>query len=294
MPRQMEARRARRVVAVVGVVALVLFAFAGCKKVEQAPEPSAELSGPVRKAILAQPYPEDADVVFLAGYATAPAGGEALTAAVAVTEIAPPEAVSATPETMAATPEALPASPAEMAAAPPEAGAYSPAGAEMPPGESLGIAGGPATGAVPPSGLDLTIAYSYNPAGKVDPFAPLVPDAQPDTSATGMAGPKGSGKVRPTGPPRLKTPTEKFDISQFRLTAVIRRPDLGTAIGMVEDPSGKGYKVEKGTYIGKDGGQITEILSDRLVVEEEKEDLMGNLTTRTQELKIEKAAGDQL
>lgn len=116
----------------------------------------------------------------------------------------------------------------------------------------------------------------YIPQGKIDPFDPLFQ--------------KKKGVVR-AKKRRLKkriprTPLEKFDLSQLKLVGVIMSPDGNKAL--VEDSSGKGYTLSKGTYIGINAGKVVEIQRDRIIIEEELEDATGNVTIQRKELKLNK------
>ena len=112
--------------------------------------------------------------------------------------------------------------------------------------------------------------YSYNPAGKPDPFKPFVQL---------ISGKGGSG----TAP---LTPLQKYDISQLKLVAIISSP--GGNIALVEDVSGKGYFLKKGTWIGKNDGKVTKILKDKVIVEEVYEDIFGQAKTNEVELFLHK------
>jgi type IV pilus assembly protein PilP len=125
------------------------------------------------------------------------------------------------------------------------------------------------------------VAVSYNPSGKIDPFAPLVKDEP----AKALQAEKSKGEKRePT------TPLELVDLSQLKLTAIIRTPTGLKA--MVEESTGKGYIVGMGTYMGIHSGKVVNILKDRVVVEEEVEDAMGNVVSRNSELKFQKPSGE--
>jgi type IV pilus assembly protein PilP len=117
----------------------------------------------------------------------------------------------------------------------------------------------------------------YAPEGKIDPFVPLMKDdplkVLPDAK-----------KREPT------TPLERVDLSQLKLTAIIRTPSGFKA--MVEENTGKGYIVTVGTYVGTHSGKVTTILKDRIVVEEEVEDALGNVANRNSELKFQKPSGE--
>ncbi len=126
-----------------------------------------------------------------------------------------------------------------------------------------------------------TAAVSYNPAGKIDPFSPLVKD---EPVKVLQAEKSKSEKREPT------TPLERIDLSQLKLTAIIRTPSGLKA--MVEESTGKGYIVGMGTYMGIHSGKVVNILKDRVVVEEEVEDALGNAVSRNTELKFQKPSGD--
>jgi len=119
----------------------------------------------------------------------------------------------------------------------------------------------------------------YNPEGKIDPFAPLFKEEQ--------AGRAGEGKREERIP---LTPIEKVDLSQLKLVGVIRAPSGNKA--MVEESSGKGYIITEGTPIGIHRGKVVEILKDTIIVEEEVEDVYGNITKQKRELKLQKPFGE--
>jgi type IV pilus assembly protein PilP len=108
--------------------------------------------------------------------------------------------------------------------------------------------------------------YSYNPAGKPDPFRPFVQ----------LISVRGSSGTAPM------TPLQKYDISQLKLVAIISSP--GGNMALVEDVAGKGYFLKKGTWIGKNDGKVTKILKDKVIVEEVYQDIFGQ--TKTNEVSI--------
>ena len=121
----------------------------------------------------------------------------------------------------------------------------------------------------------------YNPIGKIDPFAPLYKD-EPKTPETVV--------VKAKEPERPRTPLEKLDLGQLKLTAIVTTQDHKRAL--VEEASGKGYVVEIGTRIGLERGSVIEIDQNRIVIEHEAEDDFGRLTNRRRELKLQKPPGD--
>lgn len=126
------------------------------------------------------------------------------------------------------------------------------------------------------------MASSYNPNGRFDPFEPLFKD-QPDVQE--VTAQKGKKEKRIP-----QTPLERVALSQLKLTAIIRAPSGNRAL--VEDATGKGYLIAKGTYIGLNSGRVTEVSNDRIVIEEEIENVMGEIDIQNEELKLQKPAGE--
>jgi type IV pilus assembly protein PilP len=122
----------------------------------------------------------------------------------------------------------------------------------------------------------------YNPAGKLDPFAPLYKEEQEKEAKKVVA--------RPKGPERPRTPLEKLDLAQLKLTAIVSAGNERRAL--VEEVSGKGYVVEVGTRIGLERGKIIEIAPDRIIIEHEDEDDFGKASSKKRELKLQKPPGD--
>jgi type IV pilus assembly protein PilP len=110
------------------------------------------------------------------------------------------------------------------------------------------------------------VEYSYNPAGKPDPFKPFI-------QLTPVKRVSGSLPL---------TPLQKFDISQLKLVAIISTPEGN--IALVEDGTGKGYFLKKGTLVGKNDGKVTKILKDRVIIEEVYQDVLGR--TKTSEISL--------
>ena len=79
-------------------------------------------------------------------------------------------------------------------------------------------------------------------------------------------------------------------MSQLQLVGVIRSPNGNKAL--VEDATGKGYVVTKGTSIGTRYGNIVEILADRIIVAEEVENIYGKVSVQKRPLIIQKPSGE--
>ena len=50
--------------------------------------------------------------------------------------------------------------------------------------------------------------------------------------------------------------------------------------------------IKKGTYVGLNSGQVVKIEKDRVVIEEEIENIMGEFVIQKTELKLQKPAGE--
>jgi type IV pilus assembly protein PilP len=117
----------------------------------------------------------------------------------------------------------------------------------------------------------------------INPFLPLfrnTPDVQNDKIKT----------KRKTRPEEERTPLEKVDLSQLRLVATLRAESGNKAL--IEDSTGKGYVIDKGTYIGINSGSVVEITSQTVIVEEEIETLTGDVKIQRREIKLLKAPGE--
>lgn len=120
----------------------------------------------------------------------------------------------------------------------------------------------------------------YNPLGKLDPFTPLF---QANRISTTVQKKKEMRRI-----PR--TPLEKVSLSQLKLVAVIISKSGNKAL--VKEASGKGYIIKKGAYIGLRSGKIVEILKDRIIVEEETEDIYGKTSVSKRTLQLQKPPGE--
>lgn len=122
----------------------------------------------------------------------------------------------------------------------------------------------------------------YNPENKIDPFMPLFREGPKEEVEI-------SQKVeRERRVPR--TPLERIDLSQLKLVGIIQSP--GGNKGLVEEASGKGYIISMGSYMGTNGGRVVEISKDRVIVEEEVDDVLGKLTLQKREFKLQKPFGE--
>ena len=109
--------------------------------------------------------------------------------------------------------------------------------------------------AKPPSAPEATApaapTYVYNPIGKRDPFRS--PEAEPAAQAA-------------LANTVCNEPLCRFDIDQLTLVAVVSGD--ANPLAMVQDPAGRGYFVRRNTRVGRQGGKVTQIMSDAVVITE--------------------------
>jgi len=123
------------------------------------------------------------------------------------------------------------------------------------------------------------IQKPYNPLGKVDPFEPLFKDRPEITQV--------KRKLKKRTP---RTPLEKIAISQLKLVGIVLAESGNKAL--VQEASGKGYIIKKGTYIGLNAGKVIDIQKDNVVIKEEVEDVLGKVIVRKKEIRLPKPPGE--
>jgi len=120
----------------------------------------------------------------------------------------------------------------------------------------------------------------YNPEGKLNPFEPLFKKERVVLAV-------GKKKIKRRKP---LTPLERVNLSQLTLVGIIQAPSGNRAL--VQETTGKGYVVKKGTYIGTNSGKIVQILKDRIIIEEESEDIYGKVSIIKKPIKLQKPPGE--
>lgn len=117
----------------------------------------------------------------------------------------------------------------------------------------------------------------YDPAGKIDPFEPLLKE-KPEVK---------TGTLVPVGPVgKKKTPLEKIDLSQLMLKGLIFSHKGNK--GLVQESSGKGHIISIGTKIGTNGGKVSIILKDKIIIEEKMKNYYGQIFIEKRELPLHK------
>ena len=97
-------------------------------------------------------------------------------------------------------------------------------------------------------------SYAYSPVAKRDPFVNVL-------------------EAYPGDPPPVRTPLQRFTLDQLTLTSVLARG--GTGFAMVEDPTGRGHTVTRGTIIGPMGGRISRITKECITIQQDYRDYTG-------------------
>jgi type IV pilus assembly protein PilP len=123
----------------------------------------------------------------------------------------------------------------------------------------------------------------YDPKERLNPFIPLFREDNKETAADKTEKSKRKKRIP-------QTPLEKISLNQLKLVAIIRSSSGNKAL--VEDNTGKGYIIKNGTYIGLNAGIVTQINANTVIVEEEIENLLGELLLQNTEIKLQKPAGE--
>ncbi|MGO9830744.1 MAG: pilus assembly protein PilP [Myxococcaceae bacterium] len=102
-----------------------------------------------------------------------------------------------------------------------------------------------------PAAAPAAPAYIYNPIGKRDPFR------SPDLDLARASAVSNSA---------CNEPLCKFDLDQLTLVGVVSGDS--NPVAMVQDPQGRGYILHRNTRIGRQGGKVTQILRDSVIITE--------------------------
>jgi len=102
--------------------------------------------------------------------------------------------------------------------------------------------------------------YSYNPSGRRDPFAVVLKDAR-------------TGEENQSLPP-----LQQLSLTELNLIGIVWGGFGYSA--MMQAPDGKGYTVRQGTRVGPNGGAVSSITENALVVQERFTDVYGNKQVR--------------
>lgn len=112
------------------------------------------------------------------------------------------------------------------------------------------------------------VHYSYSPIGKRDPFRSFISKELLTPAEGGLP----------------LTPLQKWELDQLTLVGIVW--GIPSPKAMVEDPSGMGYVIEKGTLIGKNWGKVAKITNNEVIIAEEYRDLEGKLIVNEVTMKL--------
>lgn len=121
-----------------------------------------------------------------------------------------------------------------------------------------------------------TEAYTYNPAGRKDPFLSIIEAAKKEKEV--------EKKKRPS------RPIEAFDVNDIKIIAIAWEKDRYYA--MVHLPDGKYFTLKEGMTIGLYGGKVVKIDPNTVVVREFIKDYKGEIKPRDTILKLRKEEGE--
>jgi len=129
------------------------------------------------------------------------------------------------------------------------------------------------------------VEYAYRAEGRRDPFESLIKGTEVIVSQPTEEGPfvavVEAGKF---------SPLERYDLEELRLVGVI---DAGGSYrGLVEVADGKSYFLGSGTRVGRNGGVVSRVLQDRVVITETYRNPLGETRTKDVYLTFTKTGGD--
>ncbi|BCA80198.1 pilus assembly protein PilP [Desulfuromonas sp. AOP6] len=114
--------------------------------------------------------------------------------------------------------------------------------------------------------------YVYTAEGKRDPFQAVVQVKRVSMEA-----------------PEQLTPLQKFDLSQLKLIGIIL--GKGDPVAMVIAPDQKSYILKKGVKVGRNGGVVTSVKKDAVVILETYLDMMGKEQQSEQKIQLPQREG---
>lgn len=177
----------------------------------------------------------------------------------------PPAAKTAAPESTKPAMTAAPQAAAPSTTPPASVPATPPAAAPSAPAPLVSISALPAVKA--------ERSFYYDPSGKSDPFKPFIETELAKKKTVELS----------------VNPLRRQAVEQFRLVGVVG--DGKGRRAMVQDSAGKFYSLLTGAYIGLNEGRVSQILSDRIVVDEKIRTDEGKIRQRKIIIKLRQDEG---
>ncbi|HET98171.1 MAG TPA: hypothetical protein ENN98_05700 [Desulfurivibrio alkaliphilus] len=123
--------------------------------------------------------------------------------------------------------------------------------------------------------------FFYRQTGRPDPFMPFVTIRPAATAA---------GKPDKAEAEEVLTGLRRFEPEQLTLTAIVLSDKASLA--MVEDSTGYGHIIRRGSSIGR-SGRVERITADRVIIRQELVTLTGEQEYRTVELVLMREGEDK-
>lgn len=134
--------------------------------------------------------------------------------------------------------------------------------------------------------VDVPVEYTYRAEGRRDPFASLIRGVE----VAPLVLEEESGPFVAVVEGGSYSPLARLDLQELKLVGII---DVGGAYhGLVEVADGKSYFLRSGTQVGRNGGVVSRILEDRVVVTETYRNPLGETRTKDVYLTFAKTGGD--
>jgi type IV pilus assembly protein PilP len=113
--------------------------------------------------------------------------------------------------------------------------------------------------------------FIYARENRPDPFMPFISEAVVETEITEAA--------------EELTGMRKFEPGQLTLVAIVM--GQSGSIAMVQDSTGKGYIVRKGTKVGRTG-EVVDIVTNKVIIQQESSASVASGQQRTVEMVLKK------
>ncbi|MDY0269607.1 pilus assembly protein PilP [Trichloromonas sp.] len=114
--------------------------------------------------------------------------------------------------------------------------------------------------------------FTYDPAGRRDPFVPLIEPKKPIATSN-----------------EPLTPLQQIELGELRLMGVI--VGKGEPMAMVTAPGGKSYILKKGVKVGRNNGVVIGVDSEGISVREKYYDFVGEVRENLQKIQLPKREG---
>ncbi|NOY53690.1 MAG: pilus assembly protein PilP [Deltaproteobacteria bacterium] len=116
--------------------------------------------------------------------------------------------------------------------------------------------------------------YTYIPGERRDPFVSLLRRGEQKNNTEDEL-----------------TPLQRVEISDLHLVGIVEDPEGNKAL--VQTPDGRGYTLRVGLRVGKHDGTVKRILDDKVIIQEKKADILGQITVSKEILELKKEEGNR-